>query len=85
MKKLIRKILTKFGWIDCPKCNSFIKPKFIKDWIYDPEEPPMFYHYECPQCFARTDIEPTILTENAVKKLGFENFQDYYDRIKGEI
>lgn len=80
MKEIIRKIKVKLGWIDCPSCGNFIKPRWEKDWIIDPEEPPMFYHYECPKCFARTDIEPTLITEKAVRNLGYDDFKDFANK-----
>jgi uncharacterized protein (UPF0212 family) len=81
MKEFIHNIKIKLGWIGCPACNAFIKPKWVKDWIYDPEEPPMFYYYKCPKCGARTDTEPSLLTEKACKSLGFDNFSDYADKF----
>lgn len=81
IKYFLRHVLEKLGWQDCPECNSFIKPKWVQDWIYDPEEPPMFYHYECRRCGARTDTIPSPLTEKSVKRLGFKDFHDYYKRV----
>lgn len=81
MKNLLNKILRKLGWGNCPNCKSFIKPIWVNDWLYDPDEPPMFYHYECPKCFARTDIMPSKLTEKAVKQLGFNSFEEYTNEL----
>lgn len=65
------------GWFDCPVCGTFMKPRWVKDWIVDPEEPPLFYHYECPHCGASTAPEPSSLTEHAVRDLGFRNFDHF--------
>jgi hypothetical protein len=51
--------------------------KWIKDWVYDPEEPPMFVHYECSGCGHNSGIIPTSITEDAVRKLGYDSFIDY--------
>ena len=77
---LLHKFRIKRGWIYCPICKEFMKPKWIKDWVYDPEEPPMFGHYICPKCKATTEISPTILTNNVVKKMGYESFDDFINK-----
>lgn len=81
-KRFIRRILSELGWIHCPNCNAFILPRYVQDWIYHPEEPPMFYHYECPKCYARTDTKPSLLTERTVRSLGFNSFDDFNEQCK---
>ena len=75
MKNYINSLINKFKikylkYIICPFCKELIKPKFVKDYVYHSDEPPMFYHYECPKCtlWLSTSI-PSILTERAVKQL----------------
>jgi len=75
INSLIKKYKIKSGYIDCPFCKEFIKPKLIKDWICHPEEPPLFFHYECPKCTLWiSTFKPSILTEKAVRQLGFKRF-----------
>ena len=82
INSLINKFKTKYlKYIICPYCNVLIKPKFNKDYIYHPEEPPMFYHYSCPKCTLWLSTStPSILTERAVKQLGFKNFNEFAER-----
>lgn len=82
IKNFIHNIKIKLGYIDCPCCHNFIKPKWVKDYIYHPEEPPMFYHYECPKCiFWFSTFTPSILTERTVRKLGYKDFNDYAEKV----
>ena len=85
IKNLINNYKIKLGYITCPFCKNFIKPKFIKDYIYHREEPPLFYHYSCPKCLIWLSTStPSILTERAVKQLGFKDFNDYIKSIEGK-
>lgn len=85
MKNFIKNIKIKLGYIECHVCNNFIKPKLIKDYIYHPEEPPMFYHYECPKCKTKTDIEPTLLIEKAIRDLGYKDFNDFMENKTSKL
>ena len=85
IKNLINNYKIKLGYITCPSCNILIKPKFIKDYIYHPDEPPLFYHYSCPKCLIWLSTStPSILVERAVKQLGFKDFNDYVKFIEEE-
>ena len=85
IKNLINNYKIKLGYIICPFCKNFIKPKFVKDYIYHSDEPPLFYHYSCPKCgIWLSTSTPSILTERAVKQLGFKDFNDYIKSIEGK-
>jgi len=50
---------------ECPQCGQK-KLEWVKDWIIDPEEPPMFAHWECRNCDYHTSPCPTkVLTQAA--------------------
>ena len=62
----------------CRSCRKVITPRWKKDHVLFEDEPPLFYHYECPHCgYHLTNMIPTAITENAVKKLGYRDFKDY--------
>ena len=66
----------------CPHCRAVISPRWVKDAVLHPEEPPLFAHYECPKCWRHlTPIEPTALTEQAVRRLGFRDAADYAQQV----
>ena len=77
LKRVWRYIQSRLGWATCPVCKEWRRIRWVKDWIIHPEEPPMFCHYECTGCGARTEVMPTALTEHAVKKLGYKDFADW--------
>lgn len=81
IKKILKKLGWLIGWLDCPYCGNFVKYKFEKIWIVDPEEPPLFGYYYCPDCLVRSDIRPSYLTEMVIKKLGYTDFDDYYKTV----
>lgn len=62
-------------------CRTFTKIRWVKDIIYHPEEPPMFVHWQCAHCGARTPTQPTSLTEDACRKLGYDSFADYGAKV----
>lgn len=64
-------------WRYCSICRTFSKIRWVKDPVYHPEEPPMFYHYECARCGTQTSTQPTSLTEDACQSLGYSSFSDY--------
>jgi len=85
IKNIINDLKIKLGYIYCPFCKQLIKPKYIKDHIFHPEEPPMFYHYECPKCKLWLCVStPSVLTERAVRQLGYKNFDDYAKKVLKE-
>ena len=47
---------------------KILENKWVKDWIYDPEEPPMFGHYVCTKCYLNSAIEPTGLTIRVLRE-----------------
>lgn len=66
--RITRRILERLGWGDCPVCHSFIRPRWVKDCALFEDEPPMFCHWECPRCHARTPVVPTFITLSVMKK-----------------
>lgn len=86
IKDIIKNLKIKLGYIYCPFCKQLIKPKYVKDYIYHSEEPPMFYHYECPKCkLWLCEPTPSALTERAVRKLGYKDFNDYMGKVAEDI
>lgn len=83
-KNFIRKIKFKLGYVVCPVCNKLVKYKWQQDYVVSPDEPPMFYHYYCPNCYTITGTFPSTLTEKVVKKLGFDSFDDYVNQVLGQ-
>ncbi len=83
MFKLWLKIKYFLGWRDCTNCGNFVKIKWIKDWILYEDEPSMFGHWECSKCKASTETQPTRITEDVVKKLGFKNFNHFMEKYEG--
>ena len=75
LKKSIRNLKYRLGWRHCGKCRTFSWIRWVKDWVVDPDEPSMFYHWECSNCGISTTVQPTLNTEKAVRSLGFENFE----------
>jgi hypothetical protein len=80
LKRFWKRLKYRLGWRLCEKCRGFHKIKWVKDVIYHPEEPPMFYHWECTNCGNATPVRPSGLTEEVVRKLGYKNFIDYAKR-----
>ena len=81
MKKLLHKLWRawrKFNaWEDCEGCGSEMSMHFVKDWVYHPEEPPMFYHFECTVCNHISSMQHSILMDEAAKKFGYDDFPSY--------
>lgn len=50
----------------CPICQEYAV-RWVKDWVVDPEEPPMFGHWICDACSAATKVVPTRLALRAAK------------------
>ena len=76
-----KRFLYRRGWRYCPVCRKFAKIKWVKDVVLHEDEPPMFFHWTCSNCGARTPIAATGLTQDAVKSLGYKDFDDYVGRI----
>lgn len=67
-KVLFKKWLLRFILLRerCPVCQEYAL-RWVKDWVVDPEEPPMFGHWVCDECGASTPIKPTKLAVRAAK------------------
>lgn len=78
MKWLIRWWRKFLGWSDCPVCQQQTMC-WIKDPVFHPEEPPCFGHWQCHnlKCLVRSDIEATSLMDEAARKHGYADFQDF--------
>jgi hypothetical protein len=80
LRALLKRIKVRMGWRYCGCCRQFVRLQWEKDWIVHPEEPPLFCHWECPNCGAGSPILPTSLTTKAVRSLGFKDFNDYAEK-----
>jgi hypothetical protein len=81
LRALSRRVKLRLGWRYCGCCRKFVKLRWVKDWIAHPEEPPLFIHWECPRCLARSPSLPTSLTTKAVRDLGYRNFDEYAKHV----
>jgi len=79
---LLTRIKRRLGWIDCPQCGKFRKPRWVKDYVLDPEEPPLFGHWYMPCCGASTEVEPTMIMDDAARSFGAKDFNDFMERRK---
>lgn len=76
--KLQKWLINKKRLIHCPHCRQIMSPKFVQDWIFHPEEPPMFSHYICAKCDKRlTGILATELTKDVIKQMGYKSIDEY--------
>ncbi len=83
LRKWFKRVIQGYIEIDCPKCKVTRWFKWEKDWIYHPEEPPMFAHWLCCKCGWKSPIEPTKLTEDVIRKkfgMSVEEFTKKYLR-----
>lgn len=64
----------------CPVCDKDVEWTWRKHWIYHPEEPPLFVEWICQNCGVTTGIQPSCLTEEAVRGLGFNDFNDFVEK-----
>lgn len=64
------------GWTYCPECGYLVFPRFVKDWIVHPEEPPLFGHYYCPHCRHTTAPKASFLMDSAARSHGYKSFED---------
>jgi len=74
--KLKRVWLRYLGYKECPICGQ-LSLKRHQVWLMHPEEPPLFGYWACTNCNAQTEIYPTSLSEDAVRSLGFESFENF--------
>ena len=89
MAKQLRKFFVKIalffkyraGYKDCHSCGAQATVSFEKDWIFHPDEPPLFGHFRCSECNACTMSKPTGLSEEAVKKMGYKDFNEYGEKV----
>lgn len=82
LRTLIQKVQKRFGWDMCPCCRNWRRIKIVQDPVVFEEEPPMFFHYECTGCGARTVTLPTSLTEDALKELGYSSYDAFLEELK---
>jgi len=80
LKRFWKRLQYRWGWRRCHGCRGWHKVRWVKDWVVHPEEPPMFYHYECSGCGARTSTTPSVLSEDAARKLGYKDFAEYAEK-----
>lgn len=80
MRRFWRQLRERLGWIDCPQCGEFRRARWVKDWIFDPEEPPCFGHWYMPCCGARTETSATMIMDDAARQQGFRNFDDFAEQ-----
>jgi len=79
-----------FGYRYCGRCRQFAKIRWVKIPVVFEDEPPMLFYWECVNCFARTNIQPTILLVQAAEKIGIsieeaiERLWDKEEKIKYE-
>lgn len=82
--RCVEKWKRRHGWEDCPSCGECVRPRWVKDCVVFEDEPPLFFHYECQKCGYSTGINPTSLTDSAVRSLGFKDFSEYADKVINE-
>lgn len=84
MNRLKRAWWAFWGWVDCPVCHQQIM-RWEKDYVFHPEEPPCFGHWQCfnPECRVSSDITATWLMDEAAQKHGFKNFDDFMEKKDG--
>lgn len=63
----------------CPECSLLVRPQFIQHPVVFEDEPPLFIEFRCPNpnCDMTTGIQPSCLTEDACRNLGYDSFADY--------
>ena len=83
LERLVHWCQRKSGlWHTCQACDAWVKFRWEKNWVYHPDEPPMFVTYTCPTCGWSSGVCPTQLTEKAVRKLGYTDFLHYAAKNK---
>jgi len=81
IRRGLKRYLYRRGWRYCPCCRKFVEIKWVQDVVLFEDEPPMFSHWECSNCGATTPVSPTILTEDAVRRLGYKDFSEYCRKV----
>lgn len=82
LKRRWKRFLYRRGWRYCPRCRKFSKILWVKVPIFHPDEPPMFFFFQCSNCNAKTPVMPTRLSIEAVQSLGYVDFDDYYKKLE---
>jgi len=74
------------GYSDCPLCDQQTV-KWVKDYIYHPEEPPMVGHWQCtnPECLARTEVEGTAWADKIAREMGHRSFRDAVEKAASHL
>jgi hypothetical protein len=49
----------------------------VQDIVVYADEPPIFFHYECPACGAKSEIQPTVVAEAAIQEMGYKDFRHF--------
>lgn len=70
IRQILRSVQIKLGWRDCPACGEFVRVRWVKDCVLFVDEPPMFFHWECPRCRAKSNVQPTFLITEALASHG---------------
>ena len=65
LKRWVRKIR---GFKPCPLCGER-SVHWVQDCVLFEDEPPMFCHWECVACGARTETRPSRLTVDVARSL----------------
>lgn len=78
MIRLFKKLCK--GAVECPCCRQ-LDCYFRQVILVFSDEPPMLGYWECEYCYRKTDIFPTSLTEDAVRNLGYNDFNEYLDEL----
>jgi hypothetical protein len=65
------------GYRDCPICSQQTV-KWVKDYIFHPEEPPMFGHWQClnPDCLVATEVESLPWADKIAQEQGYRTLKD---------
>ena len=66
---------------NCPECKKEVYFYWEKAWVLDPEEPPMFGHFICPECEWRSDILPTGLTTDVLEKEFGMTWEEFAEKV----
>jgi hypothetical protein len=82
MNRYWRRLREHWGWIDCPGCGQFRRPRWVKDYIYHPEEPPLFGHWYMPCCGVSTEVTATSIMDDAARSFGARDFNDFMEQRK---
>ena len=79
-KRIWKRCQYRRGWRICLACRSWQKIECKPVYLLFEDEPPMFVEWKCTGCGKRTGLMPTMLTTDAVKSLGYKDFNDYAEK-----